>query len=266
MTDQRKITLPIGHFTAAVERADRIRSNGFEPSPTVARLEREARNIGEMLGRSTPPEAMQAAPVAPARGTMRLQENYVVAPGGTRRADGAHWQEATVLRVMVEQMRQRHEARNLRTGSQEPFASPFTPGQLQVAEDYRALVEWREGSAMKCGSLDGGASAGAGSGLFIDTYIDRGSFLARIHARIGDGVALSKRRAIDQDNVRRTITARRLVDMVCLEGKGLSGVLIAHRWTDKVTNIRALRDQLIAALDRMQGYRDTTDTRSGLDS
>jgi len=266
MTDQRKITLPIGHFTAAVERADRIRSNGFEPSPTVTRLEREARNIGEMLGRSTPPEAMQAAPVAPARGTMRLQENYVVAPGGTRRADGAHWQEATVLRVMVEQMRQRHEARNLRTGSQEPFASPFTPGQLQVAEDYRALVEWREGSAMKCGSLDGGRSGGGNGALFIDTYLDQGRFLAVIHARIGDGVALSKRRAIDQDNMRRTITARRLVDMICLEGKSISAVLSAYGWGEKEVNRRALRHQLTAALDRMQGYRDTTDTRSGLDS
>lgn len=214
-------------------------------------LRAEAARVAEMVGRAVPPADMAAAPAAPARGTMRLQQNFVVQPGGTRRADGAHWREACALEVMVAQAVRRHEER-LTTA---PFVAPFTPGQIAVAGDYRALVEWREGSGIKCASLEAGRAGGGGSGLFIDTYIEQGNWLAELRQRIGSGVALAVRRHMDRDNARRNILDRALVDMVVLDGTDLTAVLRAHGWVKSTRNLRDLRMALCASLDRMMGYR-----------
>lgn len=217
------------------------------------KVAQERDRIAQMKARATPPEAMQAAPVAPARGTMRLQETFVTVGGGTRRRDGAHWCEVHALEAMNAQARARHD----KDGTDAPFVAPFTPGQVQVAADYRALVEWREGTGIKCSSVEARSSGSSGgSGLFIDSFIDHGMFLDRIRARIGDGIALSVRRNMDRDNARRAIPVRSLVDMVVLEGADLSGVLRAYGWSKKTVNLRLLRDALRAALDRMQGYQD----------
>jgi hypothetical protein len=233
-------------------------------TPRVLRQIREAREriaaererIAAIKDRATPPEAMAAAPVAPARGTMRLQETHTMLPGGTRRRDGAHWAEAHALDAMNEQARLRH----MKATPDAPFIPPFGPGQVQVAADYRALVEWREGTGIKCSSVEArSGSSGGSSGLFIDTFIDQGRFLDRIRARIGSGNAMEPQRASKNDASdapRSAITARRLVDAVVIEGSDLTGVLRAHGWPKNTANIRAIRDALCAALDRMQGYRD----------
>lgn len=219
------------------------------------RIEEERARIAAIKERATPPEGMGAAPIAPARGTMRLQETHAMLPGGTRRKDGAHWVEVHALEVMNEQARLRH----VKANPDAPFAAPFNPGQVQVAADYRALVEWREGTGIKCSSVEARSGGSGGSGLFIDSFIDQGRFLDRIRDRIGDAPAMAAQRTSKNDHSatpRAAITARRLVDMVVLEGADLTAVLRHHGWPKNTANLRALRDCLCAALDRMQGYRD----------
>lgn len=218
-----------------------------------ARLVAEEKRVQAMLDTATPPPGMRAAPVAPARGPQQMVPSFTVTAGGMRRIEGAHWRGLSPLAAAVAQARMRHEARN----PDAPFVPPFNPGQIAVAEDYAALVEWREGSAMKCSSLEAGREGGGGSGLYIDTFLDRGRWLAELHRRIGDGVAMSVRRHMDRGNGRSTITVRAALDMLVLGGQDLSVILRRFGWAEKGSHRRDLRDAICEALDRMQGYHDT---------
>lgn len=227
-------------------------ANGFDLS-FRDRLEAERRRCDALLAKAAPPLEMQAAPVAPARGTMALQPNYAVLPGGTRKRDGAHWRAAGPLYVMVEQARMRHEAKGK---DDEAFTAPFSPSQIAVSEDYRALVERHEAGMVKMSSLEAGRSGSGQGALGIDTYIQEGRWLEELRRRIGDGVTMQVRRHLDRDNARRAIPVRVLVDMVLVQGQTLSDVLRLHGWAKKTDHLRMLRGELCAALDRMCGYRD----------
>jgi len=216
------------------------------------RLAAERDRVAQMLLDAAPPSEMWAAPVAPARGTMRLQDSYSIQPGGTRKREDPHWVEASVLESMVAIARDRHVEREI----EGPFVPPFTPGQIAVARDYRILVDWRNGSGVKCSSLEAGRAGGGGSGLFIDSFIDSGRWLTELQRRIGDGVALSVRRHMDRDNGRRNISVRRLVDLVVLQDKVISVVLQGHGWGRQTKHIKLCREAIQGALDRMMGYRD----------
>jgi hypothetical protein len=217
------------------------------------RLEAERARCEAMMAKAAPPVEMQAASVAPARGAMMLQPNFVVMPGGMRRRDGAHWRAAGPLDVMVEQARQRHEAKGK---DDEDFSAPFTPSQIAVSEDYRALVERYEAGLCKTSKLEAGRAGSGTSGLAIDTYIQEARWLDELRRRIGDGVTMQVRRHLDRDNARRAIPVRELVDMVLVQGKTLSDVLRAHGWAKTTVHLRMIRGELCAALDRMCGYRD----------
>lgn len=208
------------------------------------------RRRAQMLADATPPEAMAAAPVAPARGTMQLVRNWQATPGGMRREVGAHWRVACALVAMNGQATARAERRDV------AVILPFTESQIAVADDYRTITEWRDGSGLKCASVEAVGRASGGSGLFIDTFVERGRWLATLHARIGDGFALSPRYAMDRSNARRAISDRVLVDSVVLGGMDLSAVLKRHQWQADGKNRKALKLSLCNALDRMQGYRD----------
>ena len=214
----------------------------------------EAARVAEILDRATPPEEMAAAPVAPARGTMRLVPNWVVSSGGTRLRDGAHWEEACALCQMVERARRRHEA----AGDGQPFVAPFTPGQIAIAAEYRVLTERHAAGGVRCASLEALRAARGGSGgEFIDAYIEVGQELARLHRRIGDGLAMELRRIRPSSRGSRiSISARRLVDMVCLGGQSVDEVLSAHGWNVDGSTRLAGRKALSSVLDRMIGYRE----------
>lgn len=214
-----------------------------------ARLEAEAGRVAEIKASACPPDAMRAAPVAPARGAQQLVPNVAVVGGGMRRVEGAHWRAVSPLAAAVAMAWQRHQARN----PDAVFVPPYDPGQIAVAEDYAALVEWREGSALKCASLEAGRGGG-GAGLFIDTYIDRGVWLAELRARIGDGVAMSVRRHMDRGNARRQITVRAAVDMAVLAGVPVKAILHRFGWVGNMREMRELRTAICGALDRMRGY------------
>lgn len=215
------------------------------------RLEGEAKRIEAIKAQAAPPSAMSAATVAPARGPQQLVPNFTVTAGGIRRTDGAHWRGLSPLAAAVAQARLRHEAR----GSDAPFVPPYGPGQVAMAEFYAALVEWRDGSAMRCSSFEAGREGG-GSGHFIDTFLQRGFDLAQLHQRIGNGVAMAPRRNMDRGNARRSITVRAAVDMAVLAGLPVKAILHRFGWVANMREMRELRAAICGALDRMQGYAD----------
>ena len=221
------------------------------PAQTSVRLADEARRVEAIKAQASPPPAMVAAPVAPARGPQQLVPSFTVTTGGMRRVEGAHWQGLSPLAAAVAQARLRHDARH----PDAAFVPPFNPGQVAVAEDYAALVEWRAGSALKCASLEAGRG-GSGSGLYIDSFIDQGKWLATLHARIGQGVAMSPRRHMDRGNARRAITVRAAVDLLCLSGVPVKTILQRFGWVGNIKECRDLRAAIGGALDRMQGYGD----------
>lgn len=269
MGDNSKITLPgQGFYRDALDRvAIRDKSGQTDLTATAARLGRmdpatmqpverlaaEGLRLSRISAKAMPPIEMEAAPTAPARGVMALQADWEVLPGGTRKLSGAHWVAPGPLEVMVVQAKMRHDAK---AKDDDAFTAPFTPGQIAVSEDYRALVEQREAGLVKCSSTEAGRSGSGAGGLAIDSYIQSGLWLDELHRRIGDGVTMQVRRHLDRDNARRAIPVRRLVDMVLLEGQTLSDVLRTYGWAKKTDHLRMLRGELCAALDRMQGYRE----------
>ena len=236
-----------------------------------AKVARETASLAEMRLQATPPDAMRAAPVAPARGTMQLVQNWDILPGGTRRAAGAHWVHPSPLDLENHAARQRggdealaqaedRAARAGRVASDDDRAAAlrkvdlFTPAQVAMANRYRDLIEWRAGSAIKCAKLEGG-SGGGGGGEFIDAFIGAGEELAALQAAIGSDVILSPRRHMDRGNGRDVLTVRQAVDAVILKGRTLSQVITRAGWAAKGTTRREVRDAIRGALDRMQGYR-----------
>jgi hypothetical protein len=231
-------------------------TNGFDPNAVYQA------GLGQRV-------AAEAQRIEAARGlawgTLRAVENLIVQPGGLTRRDGFHMEVADPLSVMCGQAHRRW----LDKGGKGAFVPPFTAGQVAVGQAYRDLVEWREGSGVKCQALDG-RTGGGGSGLFVDTFIDQGEWLAVLRGRIGGGVAMAVRRvrpskraalksiyedeALEGERVKaRLISDRALVDGVLVAGLTLSEVLRGHGWSADGKHRDALRVALCGALDRMQG-------------
>jgi hypothetical protein len=190
-------------------------------------------------------------PVAPARGAVKVGPVWDVKAGGTRRLVGHRAELADVFDRMILSARERHD----RSGSDAPFAPPFTPGQTYMARHYRALTERYSAGGVRCSSAEAGRAGGDGGG-FMDAYMADGCELSALHRRIGTGSAMVLRRIRPSARgSRTTILDRRLVDLVCLGGQTLSQVLRAHGWSDDGKHRDPLRQALCAALDRMQGYR-----------
>lgn len=230
-------------------------ANGFDLSGRQ-RLEAEQRRCVEMLDRAVPPaEAQGVVPVAPARGAMVISQGFEALPGGMRRRDGIRMRELSPLAQMVANAWLRHQDR-FGGNDDVPFVPPYDPAQVQVSEDYRALIERHEAGLIKCSSTEAGRAGGGSSGLAIDRFMDDGRWLAILRKRIGDQVVMSPRRNMDRGNARKPITARALVDQVVVHGRDLSSVLTRHGWQADGKNRKVLRVALCAALDRMQGYRD----------
>lgn len=216
------------------------------------RLNAERAGIAKMLDTATPPDAMRAAPVAPARGAKRLVTDFEVSRGGTRRILGQHWEGADVFSAMQRDAWLRH----LDSGQdEEDFVAPFTSGQIAMARHYRDLTERHAAGGVKCSSLEAGRGGGEGRG-FMDAYVNEGRELDRLHRCIGEGEALALRRIRPSARgTRRGIGTRALVDRVCLSDQTLGDVLRAYGWAVKGDHRAALRGVLCGALDRMQGYR-----------
>lgn len=231
-------------------RAEAILTDAIGRLAGSCRTFSEADRIAAMLADAAPPADLAAAPVAPARGAMRLVDNIERLPGGARRRDGRHGRMLDQLSIMNRLEVQRHQAR----GKDDPVALPFDPAQIAMALRYQALVERHDAAGMKCASAEVRAVAGSGGGGdFMFAYMKESEELDMIRQRIGTGIALEVKRG---STGRRDITTRALVDAVCLHGMDLTAVLRAHGWSNGAPYRNTLRTALAGALDRMQGYLD----------
>lgn len=222
--------------------------------PTYAdRVAEETARVEAIKAQWTPPEAMAAAPMAPAAGAKVLVPEYEVSVGGVRRRVSAHWREADVFDAMERAAQIAHAKRD----GEAAFVAPFSPGQVHMARYYLTLTEHHAVGGMRCASLEAGRTGGSG-GSFMDAFLHEGDQLRWLHGRIGAGVAMSVRRVRPSTRgpgKAGVISDRALVDGVCLGQMDLNAVLRRHGWSPDGHHRKALRLALGAALDRMQGYR-----------
>jgi hypothetical protein len=237
-------------------------SNGFDREKSAAKVGEYQAGLAKLL-------ADEAARIEAARGmawgVMRAVQNLEVLRGGMVRRDGFHLEVADPLSVICAQAHRKW----IKKGRVGVFVPPLSAGQVAVGRLYASLSEWREGSGVKCQTLDG-RTGGGGAGLFIDTFLDRGAELARMRGRIGHGAAMAVRRvrpskraalsSIYEDEVlegervkARLISDRALVDGLLVAGQTLSEVLDGHGWAANGKHRGLLMVALCGALDRMQG-------------
>lgn len=130
-------------------------------------------------------------------------------------------------------------------------AMVLTPGQVAMARHYATLVERHEGGLVKCQSFDDVRGGGAD---VMDAWLRERDEIDRLRARIGAGVALDLRRIRpSQRGARRPVTARALVDLVCVADMTLREVLLRHGWGGRGDDVARLAEALAGALDRMAG-------------
>lgn len=209
----------------------------------------EENRLHDILKAALPPHGMGAAPVAPARGAMRLVPEFTMA-GQFRRFVGSHW----VSCEGVDRINAEAELRHQRRRPDAAFTPPFSPEQVEIARDYRGMVEWRAGSPVKGVNLDAGGGGGDGLGIgYSEAFLNAGEWLWKMQARIGPGFALRPRRHLDRDNARRTIPDQMLVDLVVLGDWDLSAVLRYFGWVENGVHRGLLRGALADILDRMRG-------------
>lgn len=230
------------------------------------KLAGEAGNVASLLVAAQPPEGMEEAPVAPARGAMRFAENVVVVDEPLHLSNRGEWQVRTYLDGqrwegdcrLSDMNAQAWRAHVKADGDEADFVAPFTPGQIQMGQHYAMLVERYDAGGMKCTAI-GGSTGGGSGGDFMDAYLRVGDELRFIRSCIGTGQAMAVRRVRPSgrggDAVpRRGITDRALIDMVCLGGMDMTAVLEAHGWKEQTKHRQALRLALASCLDRVQGY------------
>lgn len=236
-------------------------------APALARQAASEAAITALKQASLPPGICGPdIPMAPARGAFYTFRPVTIVPGSAGATQAAGYQArgeerprvaivcADVFDAMILAARRIHDRRGDGVAG---FTPPFTPAQVSVARDYRAMTERRAAGGMRCASLETTGHGGGAGGEFIDAYVAEGLRLAAFHRRIGQGAALSVRRirpSARGPGKRRLISDRALVDAVCLGGKTLSAVLKAYDWVQNRAMRETLRKALAAALDRMQGY------------
>lgn len=177
---------------------------------------------------------------APARGPVIAFMPETVLPDGT--ADG--------YAVRSAGYRDRHAALTPDAFHKMQQASiDFTLEQVEAGRTYGRLVEETDAAGYRGQDFQGGSGGGglAGGG-FAPAFANDLQRLRRMQAAIGDGFALvvvRKSRA-----ARVSITRRRLVDMVCVEGATATDVLQRHGWS-LGPNIAKVQGALASALQRI---------------
>lgn len=134
------------------------------------------------------------------------------------------------------------------------YVPPFTSAQVEMGRHYYTIWQRHDCAGVRCSSVEGLSGGSGDGGGFIDAVLTDRRALDAMRARIGDGAAREvQRHRPSKRGSRRTITDRRLVDMVCLEEATLSDVLLEHGWSVCGQHVKDLQNALAAALDRMMG-------------
>ncbi len=219
-------------------------------SDGAARLEAEAKRVASVKARGRLPKKCGGEiPNAPARGAFRVfqptmlypdgNESYVAKPAGYRGRSAI--QRADVFDRMAASAAR----------SKKPM--PLSYAQVATGRYYRDLVERHACAGLKCSSIEAIRSSGSGrGGDFMDAVLRDREQIERLRRRIGTETAMVVRRIRPSKRGSRvSISDRRLVDMVCLEDRALSGVLKAHGWSVSGETSGAVAKALASALERM---------------
>lgn len=190
---------------------------------------------------------------APARGAMMRFAPVAVTPKGADDWEVSHVgfrgrdaaRAADAFDVMELQARRKRG---------EAYRPLFTAAQVAAGRRYAQLVERHGAVGLRCVSIEAqaaGSGGGSGAGGYIDAVIHEGDLIAGIEARIGAGLVLApKRHGVGG----RVIGALDLVQLVCLRGLTISGVLKVRGWSVGRPRWDALHGALCAALDRAGGH------------
>lgn len=209
----------------------------------------EADRMAEMRGRATPPASCgPEIHAAPARGPMRTfapsavvrgKDGYEVQHVGFQGRNAARTSD--VFDIMADQARRRGGA------------SPFTARQIAAGRTYAALIERHSARGVRGISVElrsGGGGGGDCSRDYMDVVVAEGDRIRAMQRAIGDEMALAMARA--SSGKRSAISARQMVDGVCLEGLAISTLLKRSGWAVYGATVAAAQAALSAALDRMQ--------------
>lgn len=210
-----------------------------------------AANVRKVLEeRATVPESC-GPEISPALARGRVVPFHKVETDGVKLIDD----EWHVLEVALEGYRPARVGDAFDVMADKARGQHFTPGQVSIGRLYGVLVERYEAAGVKCSSLENVGGGGGGSGSeFIDAVVSDARQIEAMRRRIGGGVSMAVRRVRPSSRgTRRSIADRALVDGVCIAGKTVSEVLRDHGWAVKGQTVKAGREALAAALDRMIG-------------
>ncbi len=223
-----------------------------------ARFAAEAERVAALINGAAIPEACGPGIVAaPARGAFVAEHQVTMVPGGVDAHGLTKWvhartgygHRASVRAVDVFD-------RMILSAGRGRRPSPLTPGQIAMGRRYAGLVELLASDGVKLSTFEGTYGSG-NAGSWMDRRLALAADLDGLRKRIGPGVAMSVRRVRPSDrgvDQRGPILSRVLVDMVCIKGQTLDGVLLAHGWVRNGRTRKAALEALSAALDRMIGY------------
>lgn len=247
---------------SVIDRQEHFPSVVRDVDAGTARLVAEQKRLARLIKRAMPAEGCgPAIPMAPARGPAKAVTPLVVMPdeksktGYKVEATGWAGFKAAQAMDIFDDLERR--AASIRDKDGKVIGrSPFTKGQVNIARQYRDLVERHDAGGMKLASLEGrSAASGSAPGRdFMDAYIAEGLAIERLRMAIGDGVAMSVRRvrrSARGDGTARLIHDRVLVDAICLHGRSFRDVLEMHGWAVDGKNGKALVSALSASLSRM---------------
>ncbi|PYE80827.1 hypothetical protein [Pseudoroseicyclus aestuarii] len=196
-----------------------------------------------------------AAPVAPARGPVRVFETQAFYPKGEDEYElkpaGYKGRKTMQLADAIDIMA--HEAARKRG------KLVLTAEQVAIGREYAGLYERYHAGGVRCASLEvsGARSAGGRGGDVTEARLAERDRLLALQRRIGDGVAMPIRRVRPSKRGadRRAISDRQLVDGVFIEGLTVTELLNKHGWAKSSTVTKAAFAGLAAALERMLGQR-----------
>jgi hypothetical protein len=232
---------------ADLARAMGVTVDAWQTMNPVARV--EALKHSSAVPGNVGPEILQ---IAPARGTVErfTPREVVQTEAGNFRTVRTGMFDAIrrgdAFDIMEQQAARRAKSRSR---AHEPL---FTVAQVLAGREYGALAEKHAAAGAQCSSLEA-SHRGSGGGSYIDALVAEGQRLDRMRAAIGDGWAMEPRRAAPHGDTRRAIRVRKLVDLVCIQGRTISDVLHRFGWQPNGRVRDELRLALCGALDRMHG-------------
>jgi hypothetical protein len=189
-----------------------------------------------------------AAPVAPARGPVRVFDfmgSYPATDGGSVLKPAGFGGRRSLQCVDVFD-RMRVQAARRGAGSL------LTDSHVGMGRIYGGLLRDRDAGAIRCVSLEASSGGGGGSREGFTDHrlaLSRRIDLLQGRAAAGDGLVVRRSGA----RARGNIPARVIVDAVCWHDQDISAVLARHGWCVKGDTVRAATAVLAAALDRMIG-------------